>query len=51
VVVLDAISMTRKAVRSGEAITLIGKERANVDALDPIWTVSGAATAFARRGR
>lgn len=51
VVVLDAISMTRKAVRSGAAITIVGRERADVDALDPIWTVSGAATAFARRGR
>ena len=51
VVVLDAVSMTRKAVRSGEAITIIGQQRADVQALDPIWTVSGAATAFARRGR
>ena len=49
--VLDAVSMTRKAVRSGEAITIIGQQRADVQALDPIWTVSGAATAFARRGR
>jgi len=51
VVVLDAISMTRKAVRSGEAITLVSQQAADVEALDPIWTVSGAATVFARRGR
>ena len=51
VVVLDAVSMTRKAVRSGEAITIVGQQRADVEALDPIWTVSGAVTAFARRGR
>ncbi|MGI9188052.1 MAG: hypothetical protein ACR2J9_11155 [Gaiellales bacterium] len=50
VVVLDAISMTRKATRTGEAITIDGQEHADVQALDPIWTVSGAATAFARRG-
>lgn len=51
VVVLDAISMTRKAVRSGDAITITGQEHADVQALNPIWTVSGSATAFARRGR
>jgi hypothetical protein len=50
VVVLDAISMTRKAVRSGDAITIAGQEHADVQALQPIWTVSGSATAFARRG-
>ena len=51
IVVLDAVSMTRKAIRTGEAITIIGQEHADVQALDPIWTVSGAATVFARRGR
>ena len=50
VVVLDAISMTRKAVRSGGAITIAGQEHADVQALHPIWTVSGSATAFSRRG-
>ena len=51
IVVLDAISMTRKAERSGDAITIIGQRRADVQALEPIWTISGSATAFARRGR
>ena len=51
VVVLDAVSMTRKAIRTGEAITIVGQEHADVQALNPIWTVSGAATVFARRGR
>ena len=50
VVVLDAVSMTRKAVRSGGAITIVGQEHADVQALHPIWTVSGSATAFSRRG-
>jgi hypothetical protein len=50
VVVLDAISMTRKAVRSGDAITIVGQRHADVQALQPIWTVSGSGAAFARRG-
>ena len=29
----------------------VGQEHADVQALNPIWTVSGAATVFARRGR
>lgn len=51
VVVLDAISMTRHATRSGDAITIDGQRHADVQALEPIWTVSGAGTAFTRRKR
>ena len=51
VVVLDAISMTRKAVRSGGAITIVGQQHADVQALQPIWTVSGSASALTRRKR
>ncbi|MGI9117728.1 MAG: hypothetical protein ACR2JV_08875 [Gaiellales bacterium] len=49
VVVLDAISMSRRATRVQDAIRIEGQQAADVQALDPIWTVSGAETAFARR--
>ena len=51
VVVLDAISMSRKASRSGGAIAIDGQQSADVEALDPIWTISGAVTAFPRAAR
>ena len=49
IVVLDAVSMTRKATRSGDAISIDGQVHADVEALQPIWTVSGSAAALARR--
>jgi hypothetical protein len=51
IVVLDAISMSRRASRSGGAITIEGQKAADVEALDPIWTISGATSALGRRGR
>ena len=49
--ILDAQSLSRKARRSGDAITIDGQTPADVAALSPIWTVSGTATAFARPRR
>jgi hypothetical protein len=49
--VLDAISLSRKASRSGGAIAIDGPKSADVGALDPIWTISGALTAFPRAAR
>ena len=52
IAILDATSLSRRAMRSGDAITIDGQAPADVAALDPIWTVSGTVTAFARpRGR
>ena len=51
IAILDALSLSREARRSGNAITIVGQATADVQALDPIWTISGTATAFARTRR
>ena len=38
-------------VGQGGAIPIDGQQSADVEALDPIWTISGAVTAFPRAAR
>jgi hypothetical protein len=40
VVILDSVSLTRKATLSGNALTLVGREAANTAALNPSSTLS-----------
>ena len=51
IAILDAQSLSRKAQRSGDAITIDGQTPADVAALAPIWTISGTAAAFQRPRR
>ena len=51
IAILDALSLTREAHRSGNAISIVGQATADIAALDPIWTISGTATAFAKTRR
>jgi hypothetical protein len=39
-VILDSVSLTRKATLSGNALTLVGREAANTAALNPSSTLS-----------
>ena len=48
IAVLDALSLSRAAQRTADAITITGPDPADVAALKPIWTISGTATAFSR---
>jgi hypothetical protein len=40
-VILDSVSLTRKATLSGNALTIVGLEAANTSALNPSSSLSG----------